>query len=398
MNLQKLRLGQLKPADGATTLGDLNFPKVKWLSAFDGSNGATTTTDSSNSNLSLTIQGSSEISTAQSKFGGSSLHVTNSNPEGVYAAGAGSTINLTGDFTLEYWYRRVQVTLADNMILGPIYGAPNTTNISSGGGQPYVGLIVGYYYGSTSTSQSTLYASSNGSSWNVASDVTLGTGSLGTVGQWVHMALTRSGTTWNYYVDGTRTYTATLGSDTLSHNSGYVLLGKSWVNVSNAEGYYDDFRITQGLARYTGASFTVPTTAHLTSAGDVNKHIVVNSDADGVAVGTGGINQARVAKAWVNFNGTSTVAIRSSYNVSSITDNGTGDYTANLSTALSDTNGSAVAMTGYIDHTWGVPMFKDVSGSNPLTTTQFRVGTVAPETSSVTYYDQEQVSILIFGN
>ena len=398
MNLQKLRLGQLKPADGATTLGDLNFPKVKWLSAFDGSNGATTTTDSSNSSLSLTIQGSSEISTAQSKFGGSSLHVTNSNPEGVYAAGAGSTINLTGDFTLEYWYRRVQVTLADNMILGPIYGAPNTTNISSGGGQPYIGLIVGYYYAGDSTSEGQIYSSSNGSSWNVASGVTLGTGSLGTVGQWVHMALTRSGTTWNYYVDGTRTYTGTLGSDTLSHNSGYVLLGKSWVNVSNAEGYYDDFRITQGLARYTGASFTPPTTAHLTSAGDVNKQIVVNSDADGVAIGTGGISQARIAKAWVNFNGTSTVAIRGSYNVSSITDNGTGDYTANLSTALSDTNGAAVAMTGYIDHTWGIPLYKDVSGSNPLTTTQFRVATVEPETSSVTYYDQEQVSILIFGN
>ena len=100
----------------------------------------------------------------------------------------------------------------------------------------------------------------------------------------------------------------------------------------------------------------------------------------------------------MNFNGTSTVAIRSSYNVSSITDNGTGDYTANLSTALSDTNGSAVAMTGYIDHTWGIPLYKDVSGSNPLTTTQFRVGTVHPNTSSVTYEDQEQVSILIFGN
>ena len=81
------------------------------------------------------------------------------------------------------------------------------------------------------------------------------------------------------------------------------------------EGYWDDFRITIGLARYSGASFTVPTTAHLTSAGDVNKHIVVNSDADGVAIGTGGISQARIAKAWVNFNGTSTVAIRESYNI-----------------------------------------------------------------------------------
>ena len=390
--MKEFKLDKIKAT--GTTVGDVHFPKVKLLLPFDGSNGATTTTDSSNSNLSLTIQGSTVISTAQSKFGGSSLYVTNSSSEGVYASAAGSTINLTGDFTVEYWFRRVQVTLADNMVLGPLYGADSTTNPTG-----YGGLLIGYYYSAVSTSQALLYSSSNGSSWNVAQNVQMGTGSLGTVGQWVHMALVRSGTTWSYYVDGTRTYTGTLGSATLATPGSYIVLGKSWGSgTNNAEGYYDDFRITQGLARYSGASFTPPTTAHLTSAGDVNKHIVVNSGADGVAIGTGGINQARIAKAWVNFNGTSTVAIRSSYNVSSITDNGTGDYTANLSTALSDTNGAAVAMTGYVDHTWGIPLYKDVSGSNPLTTTQFRVATVEPETTSVTYYDQEQVSILIFGN
>ncbi len=45
-----------------------------------------------------------------------------------------------------------------------------------------------------------------------------------------------------------------------------------------------------------------------------------------------------IAKAWVNFNGTSTVAIRASYNVSSITDNGTGDYTVNFTSAMADAN------------------------------------------------------------
>lgn len=44
------------------------------------------------------------------------------------------------------------------------------------------------------------------------------------------------------------------------------------------------------------------------------------------------------AKAWVNFNGTGTVAIRASFNVSSITDNGTGDYTVNFTTAMADAN------------------------------------------------------------
>jgi hypothetical protein len=51
------------------------------------------------------------------------------------------------------------------------------------------------------------------------------------------------------------------------------------------------------------------------------------------------------ARAWVNFNGTGTVAIRASGNVSSITDNGTGLYTVNFTTAMPDINYSAVAST-----------------------------------------------------
>jgi hypothetical protein len=45
-----------------------------------------------------------------------------------------------------------------------------------------------------------------------------------------------------------------------------------------------------------------------------------------------------MCRAWVNFNGTGTVAIRASGNVTSITDNGTGDYTVNFTTAMTDAN------------------------------------------------------------
>jgi hypothetical protein len=54
----------------------------------------------------------------------------------------------------------------------------------------------------------------------------------------------------------------------------------------------------------------------------------------------------QLCKAWVNFNGTSTVAIRASYNVSSITDNGVGDYTVNFTTALVDANFAATGFAG----------------------------------------------------
>ena len=391
MNLQKLRLGQLKPADGAATVGDLHFPKVKWLSAFDGSNGATSTSDSSNSGLTLTLQSSTQISTAQSKFGGSSLYVPNSATQGVYADGAGSTIQLTGDFTIEWWVYRVQVTLADNMILGPIYGMQGGTNISG------YGMVFPYYYGPVSTSEGQIYASSNGSSWNIASGLTLGTGSLGTVGQWVHMAMVRSGTTWSYYVDGTRTYTGTLGSATIATSSGtYMHLGRAWGNGgTSAEAYYDDFRITQALARYSGTSFTPPTTAHLTSAGDANKHIVVNSDVDGVAIGTGGINQARIAKAWVNFDGTGTVAIRSSYNVSSITDDGTGRYDVNFSTAMTDDDYSVVSDGRHGTSDSDTTNFVAIRGE-VLATSKFGIRGSNGNGSGAR--DHEMVSAIVFGN
>ena len=78
-----------------------------------------------------------------------------------------------------------------------------------------------------------------------------------------------------------------------------------------------------------------------------------------------GINYS--CRAWVNFNGTGTVAIRASGNVSSITDNGTGDYTVNFTTALVDANYSvslAANGTGSSD-----PMAWIAGGSSPTTMT-----------------------------
>ena len=67
-------------------------------------------------------------------------------------------------------------------------------------------------------------------------------------------------------------------------------------------------------------------------------------DSAGTEIGT-------LCRAWVNFNGTGTVAIRASFNVSSITDNGTGDYTVNFTTAMSDANYCAVTSIGRFNST-----------------------------------------------
>jgi hypothetical protein len=63
--------------------------------------------------------------------------------------------------------------------------------------------------------------------------------------------------------------------------------------------------------------------------------------------GYGSVATAYGCRAWVNFNGTGTVAIRASGNVTSITDNGTGDYTVNFTTAMPDANYAFSALCGY---------------------------------------------------
>jgi hypothetical protein len=77
------------------------------------------------------------------------------------------------------------------------------------------------------------------------------------------------------------------------------------------------------------------------TSGGLPDGVITTDDLAANAVTTAklGTNEASgLCKAWVNFNGTGTVAIRDSYNVSSITDDGTGVYTVNLATALEDVN------------------------------------------------------------
>jgi hypothetical protein len=76
-------------------------------------------------------------------------------------------------------------------------------------------------------------------------------------------------------------------------------------------------------------------------------------------------------KAWVNFNGTGTVAIRASMNVTSITDNGTGDYTVNFTTAFADADYAAAGFCGAA--AFSVLTFISSYGTYTQTTTAFRL-------------------------
>jgi hypothetical protein len=80
---------------------------------------------------------------------------------------------------------------------------------------------------------------------------------------------------------------------------------------------------------------------------------------------------ANKVKAWVNFNGTGTPAIRASYNVSSITDNGVGDYTVNFTTAMTDADYAMSAFAGDTAFTVGVTLSS--WGTYTQTTSAFRL-------------------------
>ena len=106
-------------------------------------------------------------------------------------------------------------------------------------------------------------------------------------------------------------------------------------------------------------------------------------------------------KAWINFNGTGTIAIRDSYNVSSIVDNGAGDYTINFTTPFSSAD---YVLAGSAEDTSDAGVGKlmrivcprsNNTGTSSLTTASARITTLYSDTNTV---DCEVVTAAFFGD
>ena len=315
--MKKLPLDYIKTF--GSTVGDTHFSKVTAMFNFDGSDGDTTTSglDASNKNLTVSYSSGDQLSNTQKKFGATSLYIADN-----VTLSSSDGFNMgTGDFTIEAWY---YLTQYNNHFLYDQYSGSST---GVGNSQIYVkstegGSIRVYYDGNNK------FTTTGGISLNT----------------WTHVALVRYSNTIKVYFNGTADATTQSYSGQFG-KTGTVYLGDQHAGGGGAPAYYiDDLRVTKGLARYT-SNFTAPTTAHLTSGGDSLKNIIVNEDADGIIIGTGGISTARIAHAWCNWDGTQAAAsmIDGSYNISSITDSGTGDYTLNFSTAASDANFAATS-------------------------------------------------------
>jgi hypothetical protein len=104
------------------------------------------------------------------------------------------------------------------------------------------------------------------------------------------------------------------------------------------------------------------------------------------------------AKAWVNFDGTQAAAsmIRASGNVTSITDNGTGNYTVNFATAMADANYTVVLQsTGFSLANIGgnIVIAGTYTGANLKSTTQLQLQTFV---NTTTVYDYAEINVAVF--
>jgi hypothetical protein len=360
-----------------TTTGDAYYPQVSALLHFDGTNGSTTITDNSKNNVAFTVNGDSKISTAQSKFGGASL-LLDGTGDYLSSPSVNDFAFGTGDFTIECWIYSSDVSSATQR------GFLQTSDTAGGLKTSYTsGIIIGV----GSPVNGALFV-------NVAGTNIGSTTAVLTTNTWYHIALVRNSGTSTLYVNGT-----SVGSGTTTGNcSGTYLAIGGYYNTSYLyQGYLDELRITKGYARYTG-NFTPSTTAFSNTGGDVGKALVVNSTATGVSIGTAGYFSSQLAKAWVNFNGTGTVAIRDSYNVSSITDNGVGDYTINYGTALNNSNYAISGITDYNESGLHRVIVYRSGLSHQYNTLGVRIHIIGQVGSSDNTQDPVFASLMVLGN
>jgi len=115
---------------------------------------------------------------------------------------------------------------------------------------------------------------------------------------------------------------------------------------------------------------------------------------------TSGIAPLQLARAWIRFDGTGTPSIDDSFNVSSITDNGTGDYTITFTNALPSTN---YTVAGSAQYAGSIVLGVSVAPANtsdvtePLTTGSARVAVWVDASGGPVRYDSPLVTITFIG-
>ena len=179
--------------------------------------------------------GNAQISTTQSKFGGSSMYFdgTGDYLKGVYSP----NMILSGDFTIECW-----INFSAHGNYGGIisFATPNTSVA------PTSGWALVFYQ-----TTDRLYFEAGGGVGITATNAV-------TANQWNHIAVVRSGSTITHYLNGTANGTGTSSATFTPLTTDNFAIGSNRGFDSSMTGYLDDIRITRGYARYTG-NFTPQT-------------------------------------------------------------------------------------------------------------------------------------------
>lgn len=220
---------------GVKRIPDPFYASTSLIAQFEGSDAATSSTDQSPVGNTLTFAGNAELDTAQIGLGVSSLLLPGSSGDYV-GLPSHVSLELGGDFTIEFMMR---------------IGATNGTPLRIQHNVTGYGAQIFYVF---SGGDLGFYSSSTGTSWDISS--TIISSGLST-GVWYWVAVTRNGNDYATYLDGIRTQTFTNSSTPISGLSSAI--GADVNGTSNFNGHIDQVRITKGVARYTGASYAVPT-------------------------------------------------------------------------------------------------------------------------------------------
>lgn len=223
-----------RAAAGAAGAADPYFSSVTLLLHGDGTNGQTTTVDSSSYARTITTSNGATLSTTQAKYGTASMAFTGSGNQAFTAALSGDFNFGTGDFTVELWVNNTSLSTA------PYYIANHDGSF-------------GWYLSNSS---------GGAANWGwMANGGTSGSAGLGNVGTaaWTHLAVSRVSGVLYKSVGGVVTSVAhTVNYGTVTTNP--LAVGRDSTSGNNVNGWIDDVRITKGIGRYT-ANFTPPTSA-----------------------------------------------------------------------------------------------------------------------------------------
>jgi len=193
--------------------------------------------------------------------------------------------------------------------------------------------------------------------------------------------LSTGGPTWD--TSGNLTATSFVGNVT-GNVTGNAGTATTAAKLTTARTIALSGNVTGSVAFDGSANATIAATI---SAGSVDNAAIANGAVSAAKLGTN--EQKQICKAWVNFNG-STAAIRSSYNVSSITRNGTGDYTINFATPMTDANYATLITADNSGDADGFSAVTTQLSTSSRVTTGKRFG--------INTTDKAGVYVAIFGN